>query len=140
MFEALSQPLVLDGNNVVVAFMMIAGGTLLLRLDSRWWWRPTHDAVVLFTLLFPSWEHVFNVLCGIPMLVYFMRYLLGRLHFMSTEAVVVDLMRGHGVATHLYMMLLLAVIFTGQLSICMWLGDDYRVSPHVRFALSFVNF
>ena len=25
------------------------------------------------------------------------------------------------------MMLLLAVIFTGQLSICMWLGDDYRM-------------
>ena len=124
--EALGTPLALDGNNLAVAFLMLAVGVTVLRVDPRWWWRPTHDAVALLGKLLPTWEVLLNVLCVIPALVYFMRYTLAGARLLSAEALPVDLMRGEGVAVHLYMMLLTAVLVAGPFSLMVLTGDDYR--------------
>ena len=126
MAEALGTPLALDGNNVAVGVLMLAVGVTVLRVDPRWWWRPTHDVVALCAGLFPTWEVLMNVLCSIPVLVYFMRYTLGGARLLSAEALPLDIMRGEGVAVHLYMVLLTAVLVAGPFSLLVLTGDDYR--------------
>ena len=87
--EAMGSPLALDCNNLVVAFLMLGVGMTVLRIDPRWWWRPTHDAVALLHALFPTWDGAVNVLCVIPVLVYFMRYTFGGARLLSAEALVI---------------------------------------------------
>ena len=54
MMDAVTSPTVVNGNHVLLAFVIMAMVTS--KLDARYWWRPTHDVVALLSMMFPTFE------------------------------------------------------------------------------------